>query len=110
MSADEQTAFIAYRRPFNIFGAAPPPTQLQQGEIVSSPEEEEKWSLVFEGQEVSQEDLDMMMLVSALGVSENREDRGEVLCIKGPTSSTADVRAPAPRSSTTSGTCAVDQP
>ena len=45
----------------------------------------------------------MMMLVSALGVSEYREDRGEVLSIEGPTSSTtpseqpADVRAHAPR-------------
>ena len=91
---------MAYRRPFNIFGAVPPPTELQQGEIVSSPEEEDKWSLVAsshvrEGQSVSQEGLDMMMLVSALGVSEYREDRGEVLSIEGPTSSTTPSEPPA---------------
>ena len=99
-TAEEHTALMAYRRPFNIFGAVPPPTELQQGEIVSSPEEEDKWSLVAsshvrEGQSVSQEGLDMMMLVSALGVSEYREDRGEVLSIEGPTSSTTPSEPPA---------------
>ena len=59
----DHTAFMAYRTPFNVFGAAPHPTELRQGE---------RWGDVQCARRPrgDQEDLDMMMLVSALGVSE----------------------------------------
>lgn len=86
---------MSYRRPFNIFGAVPPPQDLRQGEIVSSPEED-NWSLVAsavqEGQEVNQEDLGMMALVSALGASEYRDGQGELLEL--PASSTTAAPQP----------------